>query len=283
MDFGSLGAMGNTAQAMGQGLGLAYGSDAQEKGFDTSNKILQALAMQLAEIGTPQFEKFGGESPLQSAYGQNPEDPNDRANQLKVFDALMNIFSQGGMDPQSKAQYLAATDAANQQQTGQAAAMKQGLAQRGLGNSGLALAAQMGAAQNQGQQMGNMGVQIAGDANNRRMQALAGAGQIAGSLRGQDWAEINAKSQAQNALNQWNAEFARQAQMLNNQSMQQQFGDQMQKFGAGAQVGEKQADNATEQGNQRYQRDVNIGNWGGQTANNLIGGWGSYFGGMGGG
>lgn len=277
----ALGAMGNTAQAAGQDIGQLYGTEAQEKGFDQSNKVLQALLQQINAIGTPNFQNLTSQN-VADAYGSNPEDPQDRASQLKVLDALMNIYNQGGMDPQAKAAYAGAVNAANQQQTGQAGAMQQQLQARGLDNSGLALAGQMGAAQNEGQMLGSMGTQIAGNAASRRDAALMGAGGMANQMRGQDWAEINAKAQAQNALNEWNSEFARQAQMMNNQYQQQGFQDAMQKVGAQGDVMTKQADQYSQQGDKRYTRDTNQGNMVGQQANNLMSGggsWGSFFGG----
>lgn len=138
---------------------------------------------------------------LTSAFQGISTDPSTRQAQMQALSQLSSIANQGGLDPQSRAALFQAQASQEGTEQAQRAAALNRLAAQGQGNSGATINALMAAQQGGANREAMAGVQAAGDARTRAMQALGQMGSMAGNIRGQDW---NQAAQRASALDEMN-------------------------------------------------------------------------------
>lgn len=142
------------------------------------------------------------------------EDPAARQHIMGALEYLYNQGQAGGMDPQSRAalaQAQAQTGAAEQ---GARGALQQNALTRGVGGSGVEFLGTLANQQGAATRNASAGVQAAGDARTRAMQAMYQSANGYGDVRGQDLARENAKKQ----LDMFNAnQRTKKAAMLTGQ------------------------------------------------------------------
>ena len=196
---GKSGVLGGLGAGIGAGIAYATSEDikkAEELRDQYLQEVLglnpQELARVKAEAEATEFDK-----------AQEPGE--GRAAQLRALERLQQM--QLGEDPESAAAYARAQAEAAQIDRGIRQAALQRLAQRGAGaTSGLALAAQMDAAQAATQQASSRGLEVAAEARRRALAALAAQGQLGGQLRQQDYQRLADRAQAQDIINRFNAQ-----------------------------------------------------------------------------
>jgi len=142
-------------------------------------------------------------------------DPVTRQAQLSALNELQGISSSGGMRLNDQAMLdqamgQVATDAAGRNQ-----AVQQGMARRGMGGSGMELAAKLMNQQNASQLNSQAGLASAGMAQQRALEAIMQGGQLGGQMRGQDWQQASEAARAQDAINQFNTQNSIGAQQRN--------------------------------------------------------------------
>lgn len=162
-------------------------------------------------------------------------DPVAMAGQQRALGELQNIGREG-YGVQDKAAIRDAMGEVSGEERGQRMALQDSMRARGLGNSGMSMAAQMAAQQGGANRASSAGANIAAAGRNRALQALTQSGALAGQMRGQGFQEGAARAGAQDSINLRNAN-ARQA------AAQQGFGNAMDLAGA-------------KSGAQRYGADV---------------------------
>src|SRR6266700_1863529 len=114
---------------------------------------------------------------------------------------LIQQRAQGGLSPQDQANLAHIKNQAATSLQGKLQQIQQNAAQRGMGNSGAALAAQLSAAQGGAQQESEQGMQQGAIASQNALDALRQQGALSGQIRGQDFGENQARAQAADALN----------------------------------------------------------------------------------
>lgn len=166
------------------------------------------------------------------AVNQSASDPRVRGAELDALNQLEQTYKSQGMDPQMKAQ-LAQIQASNAQQAQAANARVQNeMAQRGLSSSGSNFAAQRANDQAASNNNYMQSLQAQALANQRQMQALQGAGELAGNIRGADDAINRFNAQNQTGFNEWQA--GGQAGAYGNQAnFDVGQANQVQRMGAG--------------------------------------------------
>lgn len=162
---------------------------------------------------------------LQESSAYDQMDPQTRDAQLEALASLQGVVSDEGLDPQSIANLEQAKGITQAEERGQREAILQNAAARGIAGSGIELASKMGAEQGAATRLANQGFQAAADANQRKLAAIQGVGQLGGQVRAQD-AE---KAAAQNAINQFNAANRQAVEGMNvgarNQAQQQNLAE----------------------------------------------------------
>ncbi len=151
------------------------------------------------------FEKGTVFNQSDSEFGNISEDPRLRDAQMRSLSSLEEIGSSGGLLAVDKA-LLAKTqrDAASQDR-GRREAILQGQAARGMGGTGNALLAQLDSSQAATERSNQAGLDIAGMAQDRSLNAILQAGTLSGNIRGQEFDQNARKAQAQDAINNFNA------------------------------------------------------------------------------
>lgn len=192
----ALGPWGALAGGVLGGLGGLFGDDNDAEAM----RILQALDPEAGQLAA--------------------EDPEARRRILGALEYLYNQGAAGGMDPQSRAALAQAQSQTAAAEQGARGALQQNAAARGVGGSGVEFLGTLANQQGAAQRNALAGVNAAGDARTRAMQAMYQAANGYGDVRGQDLAREQAKKQ----LDMFNAaQRTKKAAMLAGQ-----YGDQAQ-------------------------------------------------------
>lgn len=177
--------------------------------------ILPKLKVELKNYGIP-------ESQLAKVTG----DAESIAMQRRVLNELSQTAFAGPGDAQFSAELGRVQNQALANMGNQQARIQQQLAQQGhLGRVGVA--AQQAAASQQANLMSQQGLDLAADAERRKMQALQSLGGLSSQMRGQSFQERSTAARAQDELNALNSKLAFDAQ---NQYYQQAQNDFLRKM-----------------------------------------------------
>lgn len=223
--------------AIGAGAAATLGSaaiGASEAGAnrDAAQKATAAALQQIQAIGAPpdlakailyqQYKSAGVLTPeMEQAIEQQSSKVADIQENVEGRDAqskaleLLSKQSQTGLTPQDRAAFNKTLQNVQTATQGNREAIMQQMQARGQAGSGSELAAQLAAAQGGSNQMSDQGLQIAGTASERALQALSQYGQQGGQLRSQDFNTQLTKSQAADEMNRFNTQNAQQTQMRN--------------------------------------------------------------------
>jgi hypothetical protein len=159
--------------------------------------------------GADELRKAGELGP--SAYEGISEDPALRDAQLQALGYLQNLGNQQGMDMGAKVAHQEAMAATAQQERSNRGAIMEDAAQRGMRGSGNELLSQLVGSQGSAQRNAMAGQRAAADARMRALQAMVGAGQLGGQVRGQDWQQNAEKARARDTIGAFNAANSRSA------------------------------------------------------------------------
>lgn len=208
---------------------LLGGNSNQARGVDSYKQAIE----QLRQLGVPDIEaqkivlqkaqQSGEYTPeLEQAISQGntelaniTEDPMARQAQVGALTSLQDIAANGGQSLADKAALQDTLGQVAQQERGGRERIAQSMAERGISNSGLGLAAQLANQQNAAQNANSQGLNIAGMAQQRALQALQEAGQLGGNLRSQDFNQASQVASAQDSINRFNAANTADTQMRN--------------------------------------------------------------------
>lgn len=131
-------------------------------------------------------------------------DPRLKDAQLNALASLEQVAADGGMTLQDKANLARIQNQASQADRGRRDAIMQNMRRRGMGGSGMELLASLDSSQAATDRHAQQGLDVAGMAQRRALDALMGAGNLGGAIRGQEFAEQSAVAQAQDAINRFN-------------------------------------------------------------------------------
>jgi len=196
---------------------------------DNSFSDLQMPAIEDMQLQLEQLVQQGRLTPDQaqailqgdSSFDQINEDPSLRNAQLQALSQLQEITDSGGLTAMDKAQINEIQGAMNQQERGSRNAIMQNAQSRGVANSDMAMASQMLNQQESAQRGSQQGMDVAAQAQQRALDAIAQSGQLGGQIRGQDFGQNAQKAQAQDMINQFNTQNRQNVNMANTQANNQ--------------------------------------------------------------
>lgn len=142
-------------------------------------------------------------------------DPRLKDAQMAALLELQGISDNGGMSAQEEADLARIQSQADQADRGRRDAIKQNMAARGMGGSGMELLAQLQSSQAATDRQAQQGLDVAAMAQQRALQALMESGNLSGKLRGQDFEEQSRVAAAQDAINRFNTSTANQGMYYN--------------------------------------------------------------------
>jgi hypothetical protein len=217
--------------------------DAGDKNQASAINSLSATANALAKITPPNLEDYI--TPFQQAVwlGQlTPEeyvatiqkdsemkgikiDPNLLQAQKEALSKLHEIATAGGLTAADRAQLndIALEESAKARGARDAATNE--FASRGMSGSGMEVLRRDTADQSAVSAASKRGTDVAALAQQRALQALMSSGQLAGSMRAQDFSEQSSTAQAQDAINRFNASATQSAAAANTAARNQAAAD----------------------------------------------------------
>ena len=171
---------------------------------------------------TPEFAeiiKYQGGNAFEDIY----VDPRLKAQQSETLVGLQDI-SKTGMTARDEADLAKIASEEAIAERGQRESIIQQAQQRGLASSGLNYAAQLANQQGGATRRSARDTEVAGQASDRRLKALDEAGQLAGSMRSQEYGEQADLAKAKQMIDQFNTQN-KQAQ-LSERARQQNIANQ---------------------------------------------------------
>lgn len=235
-------------------VGQAISEDDRQNAQNAYKKALESIS----GINIPQQLQLNLEAPqytgtynpaLEEAVQQGPSamqnvstDPRLAKAQMDAL-AQMQQIGQVGMTDEEKAQLASNLRQTDADQQARQASIMQNLQARGLGGSGSELAQKLMASQGGAQQANENALNLAGQAQQRQLQAIAQSGSLGGQVRGQEFGEQAQKASAADTISQFNALQKAATQARNAQSL-----TGAQQYGA---MGKQGAENARAQAQQQ--------------------------------
>jgi hypothetical protein len=211
-------------------IGAVKGAESERQGRKAADRRLRKMAEDINAIPLPQLKDLalkdpswlGDIAPLLpkekfEALGLPEEittDPRFRQAQMDTLSTLETI-SKEGMTDQDKLNLEAIRQRSDRGAAASRKAAMQSMAERGMGGAGAELAQALQAEQATAQQRGMEGLQIAADKRNAALNAMMQRGNMATSMRGQEFGEKESNRQARMLREDFNKRMAQDVQARN--------------------------------------------------------------------
>lgn len=153
-----------------------------------------------------------------NAFDNIVQSPEFAAAQQSALAQLQQIGAEGGMTPIDRAKLQDVTDQVNTTNRGQEQAILQNARERGIGGSGLEMAARLQGQQSAADRASRQGTDVAAMAQQRALDAIQGAGQLGGQMQEAEFNRGAAKATSQNAIDAANAAMMNQGNLYNTQT-----------------------------------------------------------------
>lgn len=234
--------LGNIVGGVIGGIGGLLGGLFASGDQDKARAAMEAAIKEITSVGAPpdlskqilleKFKQAGLYTPAleqkidmeMSKVAGIQEDPNLRKAQVSALERLGQL-SKSGLGPQEMADLMRIQQNVASDTEGKRQQIIQNLQARGQAGGGAELAASLQGAQSGANRLANEQLNVASQASQRALQALAGYGSQAGSLRSQDFGVEQAKAQAADELSKFNT-----ANSINRQSRNIAAQNQAQAF-----------------------------------------------------
>lgn len=201
------GLMGNilSASDRNKAIGATEGALQQWLNINVPDPQQQQVILQRYQMTgqlDPQIEQAMKMGP--SAFEQIQNNPQLMNAQMNALDQLQQEGLTGGMDIRDQATMQQAINDSNAAARGRAGSIMDQMQQRGMGDSGAALSAQLQNAQNANQTQSSNELQAAAASRQRALDAIMGGGQLAGQMQQQQYGQQANLARARDAINQFN-------------------------------------------------------------------------------
>ena len=196
---------------------IASSSDAEEAKRMRQQAIdqwknIQAPSVNDQRVSLSQYQNAGQLNPMMehtyqqggTNLGNIQTDPSVRQAQHQALARLQDVSSQNGITAEDKDRLTQIQSENARQSKGQRDAISQTMAARGMGGSGMELASQLQAQQSGANRNAQQSMDVQAMGQHRALQAMMGAGKMAGQMRGQQFGEQSEAAHAQDLINQFN-------------------------------------------------------------------------------
>lgn len=176
----------------------------------------QKLAMQrFVDVGeiNPKLEQSIKQDPSQ--FEKITTSVSNRNAQNRALMELEQMGYDGGLRLQDKAALQDAQMEGQVRERANREAITADMSRRGMGGSGFEFASQLAAQQSGADRDAKSSLSVAAQAQERALQSIMGAGDMATKFRGQDFSEQSQKAQAADAINRFNTSSAQDVQQRN--------------------------------------------------------------------
>lgn len=155
-------------------------------------------------VYTPELEERVNLN-TKSAFEGITEDSRNLDAQRAALSKLQQV-GQSGFRPEDMEQIRQMQDETNREANAKVEAIKQSMQARGMGGSGAELMAELQGAQSSANRQNQGGLQIAGEASRRALEAMRQSGELGGRIREQDYNVASNRAKAADELNRFNTE-----------------------------------------------------------------------------
>lgn len=176
---------------------------------------MQLQLQQLVEQGVITPEQAQAELSGRSEMDNISTDPKLKSAQMDALLGLQDISDSGGLTDADQANLSKIRTDEDTAARGKREAIIQNAQSRGLGGSGLELMSQMQNQQDSATRNSQRDMDVAGQAQNRALQALIQGGQLGGQIQQQDFNQQAQTAQANDAISKFNAQNKQQVNMAN--------------------------------------------------------------------
>lgn len=189
-----------------------------------SPTLLPPSSAKFQDVGLPQGNlSYNLDNPIMaalaeqgpSAYDNISTDPRLKNDQMASLDALKAIADGGGLTAADKANLNKVQSDVALADRGRREAILQNANARGMGGGGNELLALLDSSQAATDRANQSGLDIAGMAQDRALEAIMQGGNLAGNLRSQDFNEQAKKAEATDAIKRFNAANANSLNLAN--------------------------------------------------------------------
>lgn len=217
---GPWGALIGGVVGLGGGIiGELVASGRQEE----ADRIMAKAYAAYGSIDLPTLEQVAAQELGETEYRKIKEDPRLKDAQLQALSQLQQVTKDGGLGINDRAMLNRSLGEANRVAQANQQGILENAAARGRLDSGAMLAAQLQNAQGTANRAQQAGLDVAGQAQQRALQAMMNAGQLGGQIRGQEWQQQSDAARAQDAIARYNADARTNAAMNSNAVKQQDY------------------------------------------------------------
>jgi hypothetical protein len=235
--------------------------------------MLRRMQTEFEGIPLPSLEEIEAQQLGPSALEGVRADPTLEGEQYEALGQIDDI-SQNGLASADRAALNRLANMTARRQSAGMANVKQDMAQRGLAGSGMQYGAQMQNVQDSNQRLSEEGQNVAGDAAQRRMNAILAKGDLSGRMRGQQYSEKANAAKARDDIMRYNASMRDSTNRYNQSQRQARFQNQMQKTGAVANPTNALAGFKVQSANDTRNAMAGYGAAAGSAVNSMANNWG---------
>lgn len=220
-------------QAGGSLIGGVMGMMERKSAQEAQMRLIQQSVDDLQAIGVPPVEaqqialeklRSAGEltPELEQAFQQQNSgllgietDPRLKEAQMNALSELQGIGQSGGMRLSDQAAAQGAMDRIQSQERGSREAIAQDLREKSRFGGGDELAMKLANQQNSAQNANQVGLGLAGQAQQNALNAIMQAGNLGGSMQQQSFNQQSQQQAAQDAINRFNSQNSQEVAMRN--------------------------------------------------------------------
>lgn len=215
-----------TIALIGAGVNVAsslIGAALSSGDYQRAEALLREAAKIYDDVPLPGYEDFKDQVLGPSAFEGITADPRAKEAQYAADTRLRELADSGGMLLSDRAAQAEAMGDVNR--TEQAARSRILARMRGAGQagSGAEIQALLASGQDQANRAASIGLNTAGNAQRRALDAILERGRLGGQMRSQDWQEKSAVASARDEMNKYNAAARERGQAMRNQLATQRF------------------------------------------------------------
>lgn len=228
MDPATMMAAGTGAQLLLSLIGEAQAAGDNEEAL----RLMKQLMAEYDSLDVPELANVEAQQMGPSALGGVQTDPALRAAQLESLDELQRVSRSGGLTLEDQANLADIRTRTGIQEKGGRERIREDMAMRGTGGSGAELAMMLQNQQGAANRASREGLETAGMAQKRALDAMLSRGRLAGDVRGQDYGEKARAAEAADAIARYNAQSREKAGYYNAGLPAQQYQMEMAKLNA---------------------------------------------------
>jgi len=218
-------------QELGAGVGAWIGSLlAEGPASEEEKKVYDMLVQNMneyGEINPAVLKQVEAEIQTNTEFDKIREDVSLKDAQMRALGQIQQVAQEGGMTAIDRARLNDINAQINQQTQARRQAVMTQAQQRGQGGSGLMYANILGGEQAAAEAASRQGFDVAAEAQRRALDAMTGAGRLAGDIRGQEYQQAANRAQAQDRINAYNTQLRNEMNKYANEVAQQNFRNRM--------------------------------------------------------